>query len=151
MIDALSLRARLTVWYTIVLVVVLSLFAVDVLLVQQRRGLRRMDEQLDELHATLTNMVREELQEDSSLADAAAEARDTVAAPGAAIAILDTTGNALASRLSGASLPDLVRRPSGTDVNAVVRERHEFHPGEMIRLAPQLSFLFDPASGARLA
>ena len=40
---------------------------------------------------------------------------------------------------------------AGTDVNAVVRERHEFHPGEMIRLAPQLSFLFDPASGARLA
>ena len=40
---------------------------------------------------------------------------------------------------------------AGTDINAVVRERHEFHPGEMIRLAPQLTFLFDPASGARLA
>src|SRR5471030_2633918 len=37
------------------------------------------------------------------------------------------------------------------DINAVVRERHEFHPGESIRLAPQLTFLFDPASGARLA
>jgi len=40
---------------------------------------------------------------------------------------------------------------AGTDINAIVRERHEFHPGEMIRLAPQLTFLFDPASGARLA
>jgi multiple sugar transport system ATP-binding protein len=40
---------------------------------------------------------------------------------------------------------------AGSDINAVVRERHEFHPGEMIRLAPQLTFLFDPASGARLA
>lgn len=40
---------------------------------------------------------------------------------------------------------------AGMDINAVVRERHEFHPGEMIRLAPQLTFLFDPASGARLA
>ena len=40
---------------------------------------------------------------------------------------------------------------AGTDVTAVVRERHEFHPGESIRLAPQLTYLFDPASGARLA
>jgi multiple sugar transport system ATP-binding protein len=40
---------------------------------------------------------------------------------------------------------------AGTDINAVVRERHEFHPGENIRLAPQLTYLFDPASGARLA
>jgi multiple sugar transport system ATP-binding protein len=39
----------------------------------------------------------------------------------------------------------------GVDVTAVVRERHEFHPGESIRLAPQLTYLFDPASGARLA
>jgi multiple sugar transport system ATP-binding protein len=39
---------------------------------------------------------------------------------------------------------------AGVAVNAVVRERHEFHPGEMIRLAPQLTFLFDPASGTRL-
>ena len=40
---------------------------------------------------------------------------------------------------------------AGVDVNAVVRERHEFHPGEKIRLAPQLTYVFDPASGARLA
>ena len=40
---------------------------------------------------------------------------------------------------------------SGVDVTAVVRERHEFHPGESIRLAPQLTYFFDPASGARLA
>jgi len=39
----------------------------------------------------------------------------------------------------------------GVDVTAVVRERHEFHPGEKIRLAPQLKYFFDPASGARLA
>ena len=40
---------------------------------------------------------------------------------------------------------------AGADVTAVVRERHEFRPGEAIRLAPQSTFLFDPASGARLA
>ncbi len=40
---------------------------------------------------------------------------------------------------------------AGVDVSAVVRERHEFHPGEAVRLKPQLTYLFDPASGARLA
>ena len=40
---------------------------------------------------------------------------------------------------------------AGNDVTAVVRERHEFHPGEPIRLTPKLTYLFDPSSGARLA
>jgi multiple sugar transport system ATP-binding protein len=40
---------------------------------------------------------------------------------------------------------------AGVDVNAVVRERHEFRPGEKVRLRPELTFLFDPATGARLA
>jgi len=39
---------------------------------------------------------------------------------------------------------------AGTDVTAVVRERHTFHPGEAIRLAPDLTFLFDPATGERI-
>jgi multiple sugar transport system ATP-binding protein len=39
----------------------------------------------------------------------------------------------------------------GVDVTAVVRERHEFHPGEAVRLRPKLTYLFDPSSGARLA
>jgi multiple sugar transport system ATP-binding protein len=39
---------------------------------------------------------------------------------------------------------------AGTDVTAVVRERHTFRPGEAIRLAPDLTFLFDPATGARI-
>jgi multiple sugar transport system ATP-binding protein len=38
----------------------------------------------------------------------------------------------------------------GTEVIAVVRERHTFKPGEAIRLYPELTFLFDPSSGARL-
>jgi multiple sugar transport system ATP-binding protein len=39
---------------------------------------------------------------------------------------------------------------AGTDVTAVVRERHSFHPGERIRLAPDLTYLFDPHTGARV-
>ena len=40
---------------------------------------------------------------------------------------------------------------AGLDITAVVRERHEFKPGAAVRLKPRLTFLFDPASGARLA
>jgi len=39
---------------------------------------------------------------------------------------------------------------AGVEVTAVVRERHNFRPGERIRLAPDLTFLFDSASGRRL-
>jgi multiple sugar transport system ATP-binding protein len=39
----------------------------------------------------------------------------------------------------------------GVDVTAVVRERHAFHPGEAVRLKPRQTFLFDRASGNRLA
>ncbi len=40
---------------------------------------------------------------------------------------------------------------AGVDVTAVVRERHNFQPGAAVRLKPTLTFLFDPASGTRLA
>jgi multiple sugar transport system ATP-binding protein len=40
---------------------------------------------------------------------------------------------------------------AGSDVTAVVRERHTFRPGEPVRLTPQLTYIFDPSSGARLA
>src|SRR5690348_1565607 len=39
----------------------------------------------------------------------------------------------------------------GVEVTAVVRERHAFHPGEAVRLKPRHTFLFDQASGKRLA
>ena len=39
----------------------------------------------------------------------------------------------------------------GVDVTAVVRERHSFRPGAAVHLKPQHTFLFDPASGNRLA
>ncbi|HET6281866.1 MAG TPA: sn-glycerol-3-phosphate ABC transporter ATP-binding protein UgpC [Polyangia bacterium] len=38
----------------------------------------------------------------------------------------------------------------GKDITAIVRERHEFKPGETIRLQPELTYLFDRTTGARL-
>jgi multiple sugar transport system ATP-binding protein len=42
-------------------------------------------------------------------------------------------------------------RLAGIEIAAVVRERHAFRPGDPVRLKPRLTYLFDPASGARLA
>jgi multiple sugar transport system ATP-binding protein len=39
---------------------------------------------------------------------------------------------------------------AGNEIAAVVRERHDFRPGEVIRLAPTLTYLFDRNDGARL-
>ena len=39
----MSLRARLTLWYTLALLVVLCLFGADVLWQQRRIGVRRVD------------------------------------------------------------------------------------------------------------
>jgi multiple sugar transport system ATP-binding protein len=39
---------------------------------------------------------------------------------------------------------------AGNEIAAVVRERHDFRPGEVIRLAPTLTYLFDRDDGARL-
>ena len=88
----LSLRARLTLWYTIALVLVLCLFGADVLWQQGRLGIRRVDRDLDGLEATVANVLRGELKENETPAGAASEARDTVASPGRAVAILDAGG-----------------------------------------------------------
>lgn len=101
----LSLRARLTVWYTLALLIVLCLFAADILWQQGRLGLRRVDRELEAFGATLANVVQDELTEISDLRAAAAEARNTVNAPGRAIAILDAHGEVLAARWSGLGLP----------------------------------------------
>ena len=104
----LSLRARLTLWYTLALVVVLVLFGIDVLVVQQRLGTRRADRELESVHVTLTNVLREELRELDSPALAAREARDAIASLGDAIVILDGQGAPLAEHVERISLTDLV-------------------------------------------
>lgn len=116
----LSLRARLTLWYTIALVVVLALFGVDVLIVQYRLGIRRADRELESVHATLATILREELRELDSPALAATEARDAIASLGGAVAILDAGGHALATRLDRVALRD-VMPPAGVAAERTIQ------------------------------
>jgi multiple sugar transport system ATP-binding protein len=68
---------------------------------------------------------------------------------------LDIAGDGLAAQVvvvepTGADT-QIFCKVDGVDVTAVVRERHAFHPGEAVHLKPRHTFLFDPASGNRLA
>jgi len=115
--STLSLRARLTLWYTLALLVVLCLFGADVLWQLNRIGIRRVDRDLEALTATLDNVLRDELRELGDPKLAAADARNTVTAPGRAIAILEARGGVLAARWSGLELPDPL--PQSVDQPAV--------------------------------
>ncbi len=116
----LSLRARLTIWYTVALVVMLVLFGVVVLVQQKRLGLRRADRELDSMHETLVNILRAELMELDRPELAAAEARDTIASLGDAIVILDSRGVPLATQLGRLTRADLLPggpRPASTIID----------------------------------
>jgi heavy metal sensor kinase len=102
----LSLRSRLTVWYTLVLLVVLSLFGADVLWQQGRIGVRRVDRELEGIAGTLANVLGDELTETSDVSAAADEARTTVATPGHAVVVLNDRGTLLAAHWEGLRLPD---------------------------------------------
>ena len=102
--STLSLRVRLTLWYTLALLVVLGLFAADVLWVQSRIGLRRVDRELDGLTTTLTNVIRAEVAENVGIYTAAEEARFTVAAADRAVAIFGANGKLLAASWNGLEL-----------------------------------------------
>jgi signal transduction histidine kinase len=100
-LPTLPLHVRLTVFYTVVLVVVLCAVGVDVWWVEWRLGLRRVDRELEGLSSTVTNVMQEELGEGVSVEGAAQEASHTVSIPERAIAILDRSGRPLAASWNG--------------------------------------------------
>jgi len=118
-VTLLPVRARLTLAYTLALLVALSLFSANVLWQQGRIGLRRVDRDLDALTATLANVIRGELSENPDQADAAEEARNLVTAPGRAVAIVDARGTALAERWNGLDLPAAARVTDARRVTTV--------------------------------
>jgi two-component system, OmpR family, sensor kinase len=95
MTSRLSLRARLTVWYTLALLVALSFFAAEVLWQQRRLGVQRIDRDLAGGLTTFANVLRDELKENADTAAAAEEARGTVAAPRRAYAVLAADGSVI--------------------------------------------------------
>jgi len=84
----MSLRARLTSWYTLALLVALIVFGINVLWQQKRVGTRRVDRELEALLATLESVVREELRrKGAGLSVLAAADPDTKAVLGGGVGL----------------------------------------------------------------
>jgi signal transduction histidine kinase len=91
----LSLRLRLTIWYSLALLVTMTLGGVVVLREQGRVGIRRVDRELEAFSGTLRAVLEDELTEHDDVVVAAEDARRTVTIPGRAVAILDAAGHPL--------------------------------------------------------
>lgn len=108
-LSRLSLRARLTAWYSVALLVALSVFAAVVVWQQSRIGVRRVDRELADEAATLTLVFRDELNETGNPAVAAAESVDTAGINGGATAVLDGQHAVLAARWNGLAADSATR------------------------------------------
>ncbi len=104
MLTRLSLRTRLTIWYTLALLVVLLAFAVATIWQQARLGLQHVDRELEAAGSTLANVVRDELKENPDPIVAAREANATLAPVNRAVAIFDARGHLLAATWNGLAL-----------------------------------------------
>jgi heavy metal sensor kinase len=96
-----SLRARLTIWYTLTLFLVLGLFSAALLWQQERVGLQRVDRELAALGAAATSVMRDELHEQPDSRAAAVDVLETFETPNRLLVIADERGRALAEDWDG--------------------------------------------------
>jgi signal transduction histidine kinase len=111
---SLSLRSRLTLWCVLVVVLVLAFFAADVMIIQQRISMRRVDRELEGTHVQLTHMLREELAERDAPTLAAEESRDVIASDDRLVAVLGADGELLATSFETPSIEDIFAGRSRT-------------------------------------
>jgi two-component system, OmpR family, sensor kinase len=122
----LSIRARLTLWYSTVVVVILVIAAVAGWYAQARLALQRLDDDLARGMATLQGVMRTELGEGLGLEAAAAEASREVVDPGRTLVLGRADGSILqvwGGPLDRSALPAM---PQGSGAGTVVMPGGEF-------------------------
>jgi len=102
---ALSIRARLTAWYSAVVLIVLAVVAVTLSTVHARLGLTRIDDLLASDLTSAIGVFRNEIAEKLAVPDAAKDALGELEIPGSGVAIIGRGGQVFATRPSG--VPDL--------------------------------------------
>ena len=115
----LSIRARLTLWYSSVVVVILVTGAVVGSLAQSRLSMRRLDDDLARSMATLEGVMRTEFGEGLTLEGAAAEASAEVVVPDRTLVLTRPDGSILelwGLPFDRASLPPVVANASPATV-----------------------------------
>src|SRR4051812_21089979 len=121
---ALSLRTRLTLWYSALLLLALGLFTATVLWVHWTLLLRQADESLEALGLAAANVVAAELDEHLTMADAAREMEAVVPRGDYMVTVFDAGGTPVHSEMppfpfdraalsAGDDAPRTVRGPGG--------------------------------------
>jgi heavy metal sensor kinase len=98
-----SIRARLTMWYGVYMALGLTLFSLSVLWLHGRWGRANFDTELTTIAAGLSRVMHEEVGESANLQKAAREARESMAIPGRATAILGRQGQVIDAHWQGFS------------------------------------------------
>ncbi len=93
---SLSIRGRLSLWYTAVLSLVLAASAAALYTTHLRSRVEQVDQELELSGGLVARTVATELEEGAALPEAAREAIDTIDLPGRVLAVFDPTGVALA-------------------------------------------------------
>src|SRR6476660_9876518 len=118
---AISLRTRLTVWYSAWLLLALALFTATVLWLHWRLLLHQADESLEAFSVAAVNVVSAELAEHATLEEAAHEMASVVPHDEYEAAVVDAAGTtmmgtanvALAAAVRGPWRPATVYGPDG--------------------------------------
>lgn len=92
----LTIRTRLTLWYTAVLSLTLAVAAVSFYLVQWRVRTAALDAELDRVKTLVVRKLSMELAEEAPLTEAASDALEDVSVPGLPMAVWDSRGELLA-------------------------------------------------------
>jgi heavy metal sensor kinase len=116
---ALSLRSRLTLWYSGLLLLAIALFSATVLSLYWRLALEQSDDALEALSATAANVVVAELAEHATLAEAAREMESVVRHPDYVVAVIDPAGVPTRPLPAGLPVSSAVTASSGVSLTTV--------------------------------
>jgi hypothetical protein len=107
----LSLRTRLTAWYSVLLVLTVAVFSAAVLWLHWRLLLDQFDDGLRSISVTAGNVVDEELTQLKDLHLAATDMAGVVHPPDDVVQVLDATGAPINAGRKRMPLPGGVSRP----------------------------------------
>ena len=137
----LTIRARLTIWYSLVTLLTLVAAALVLSAVHRRLGLNRIDRGLDDNLVTVRIGIDHELDEGLDLRHAVSDALSELELPGTGVAILDAQGALVGARSSGVvTLPESTVRLASAAAHSVpvdggaVRIRATDHERDASRL-----------------
>jgi two-component system, OmpR family, sensor kinase len=137
----LTIRARLTIWYSLVTLLTLVAAALVLSAVHRRLGLNRIDLGLDDNLVTVRIGIDHELDEGLDLRHAVSDALSELELPGTGVAILDAQGALVGARSSGVvTLPESTLRLASAAAQSVpvdggaVRIRATDHERDASRL-----------------